>query len=170
MKKSFLIISATAILLLSFFACDKNEDYITDSDAKLAFSLDTLRFDTVFTELGSSTRSFKIYNRHDRPILISEARIVGATGVNFRMNVDGVPGDELQDIEIGANDSVYVFVEVTIDPNQPLSVSPFVLEDKIEFETNGNLQQVHLEAWGQNANYFPSRFNKGVPVLLSCDN
>ncbi|MFM9947668.1 MAG: right-handed parallel beta-helix repeat-containing protein [Saprospiraceae bacterium] len=170
MKKSFLTITAAAILLLSFFACDKNEDYITDSSAKLAFSLDTLRFDTVFTELGSSTRSFKIYNRHDQPILISEARIVGATGINFRMNVDGLPGDELQDVEIWANDSIYVFVEVTIDPNQPLSVSPFVLEDKIEFVTNGNLQQVHLEAWGQNANYFPSRFNKGVPVLLSCDN
>ncbi len=170
MKKSYFILGAAVGLLLSFLACDKNDAYITDSNAKLEFSLDTLRFDTVFTQLGSATRSFKIYNRHDQPILISHARIVGQTGVNFRMNIDGFPGDELNDIEIWPNDSIYVFVEVTIDPDQPLSVSPFVLEDKIEFETNGNLQEVKLEAWGQNANYFPSRFNKGVPVILSCDN
>lgn len=170
MKKTGLAISAALGLILTFLACDKNEDYITDSNAKLEFSLDTLRFDTVFTQLGSATRSFKVYNRHDQPILISRARIVGSTGANFRMNADGFPGDDLEDIEIWPNDSIYVFVEVTIDPDQPLSVSPFVLEDKIEFETNGNLQEVRLEAWGQNANYFPSRFNRGVPVILSCDN
>lgn len=152
------------------FSCTTEEDFTTDSNATLEFSVDTLRFDTVFTEIGSATRYFKVYNRNDRSIRISKISLLGSSRVAFRMNVDGVPGKELTDVEIRANDSIYVFAEVTIDPNQPLSVSPFVVEDRILFETNGNLQDVLLEAWGQNANYFPSRFFKGVPVVLGCNN
>lgn len=164
-----LIIFAISILLLSWFwACDPNDDYITDSNAKLAFSLDTLRFDTVFTQIGSATRSFKVYNRNDRTIRISNITLLGSSAVKFRLNVDGLPGNQLTDVDIYPNDSIYVFVEVTVNPNQPLSVSPFIIEDRIVFETNGNIQEVRLEAWGQNANYFPSRFNKGVPVVLTC--
>lgn len=168
MKKLLPLIIVGAGLLLA--ACNRDEDFITSGDAKLEFSLDTLRFDTVFTELGSATRVFKVYNRNSRPIRISRAYIEGQSSTPFRMNIDGRPGNELTDIEIWGKDSIYVFVEVTIDPDQPLSVSPFVIEDQVVFETNGNVQHVRLEAWGQNANYFPSRFYKGVPVVLSCDN
>jgi hypothetical protein len=152
------------------YSCGPEEVFLTDPAARLAFSLDTLRFDTVFTQLGSATRQFKVYNRNDQPVRISQIQILGSSKVKFRMNVDGIPGNDIRDVEIGANDSIYVFAEVTIDPNQPVSVSPFIVEDKIVFETNGNLQEVRLEAWGQNANYFPSRFNRGVPVVLSCRN
>lgn len=156
-------------LLLSY-GCDNEEDLITDADARLEFSLDTLRFDTVFTELGSATRSFRIFNRNNGTIRITRAFIEGTTGARFRMNINGEPGNDLKELEIFANDSIHAFVEVTVDPDQPLSTSPFVIEDRIVFETNGNTQQVNLEAWGQNANYFPSRFNRGVPVVLSCNN
>ena len=43
-----------------------------------------------------------------------------------------------------------------------MSASPFVIEDRILFETNGNQQSVLLEAWGQNANYLPNQFSSGV--------
>lgn len=158
---------AGAILLSS---CDKNDDFTTDSNAKLEFSVDTLHFDTVFTEVGSATRLFKVYNRNNRPVRISNIKLESANHQFFNINVDGEFGEEFADVEVWANDSIYVLVEVTIDPNQPLSVSPFVIEDQIIFETNGNEQIVRLEAWGQNANYFPSRFNRGVAVVLSCDN
>jgi hypothetical protein len=156
----------TALFLLQ--SCYK-ERFITDSDAKLAFSLDTLRFDTVFTELGSATRSFKVYNRNDLPIKVSKAYFESGSESIFRMNVDGLTGTEIGAFEIGANDSVYVFAEVTIDPNEPLSISPFILEELIVFETNGNTQQVRLEAWGQNANYVPNRFFQNGIGILSCD-
>ncbi|MCO6493077.1 MAG: right-handed parallel beta-helix repeat-containing protein [Phaeodactylibacter sp.] len=168
MKYTYLF--GIALLGLAFFSCDKQGDFITDGNFTLEFSLDTLRFDTVFTELGSATRSFKVYNRNDRPVRIGKVSLAGTAGAKFRMNVDGSPGDEVEGVEIWENDSVYVFVEVTIDPDQPLSVSPFVIEDKVVFETGDKRQEVRLEAWGQNANYYPSRFNKGVPVQLSCNN
>ena len=166
----YILPSTLFIALLIGFSCERFDDFTTDPSVKLEFSLDTLRFDTVFTELGSATRFVKVYNRNDRPIKISNIYIESGDGTAFRLNVDGVAGNTAQEVEVWANDSIYVFAEVTVDPDQPISVSPFVIEDKIIFETNGNVQDVHLEAWGQNANYFPSRFNKGVPVVLSCEN
>lgn len=162
---TFLLVAALALS-----ACQDDERFLTADEVTLEFSLDTLRFDTVFTELGSATRSFKVYNRNDRPVRINKISIAGNEGGRFLMNVDGTAGDELEDIEIWENDSIYVFVETTVDPDQPLSVSPFVIEDQVVFETGEKRQSINLEAWGQNANYVPSRFNKGVPVLLSCDN
>lgn len=164
------IFGLTCLLLVWWWGCDKEENFITDNNAKLSFSLDTLRFDTVFTEIGSATRYFKVFNPHKQPISISKISIERGANTFFRINVDGLPGNEATKVEIRAQDSIYVFVETTIDPDQPLSISPFIINDKILFETNGNQQVVHLEAWGQNANYFPSRFNKGVPVRLTCDN
>lgn len=153
-----------------FWSCDKNDNFITTGPVQLEISLDTLRFDTVFTELGSATRLFKIYNRENRPVKISKIYIEKGEDSQFRINVDGVPGNEAEDVTVWANDSIYVFGEVTVDPDQPLSVSPFVIEDRVIIETGDTQLDVLLEAWGQNANYFPSRFNKGVPVVLSCDN
>jgi len=147
--------------LIVQFACTKEDNFYTEADARLEFSTDTIRFDTVFTELGSATRFVKVYNPYNRPIRINRIFLANGADSPFRMNVDGIPGSEVTDVEVAANDSLYVFTEVTVDPDQPLSISPFVIESSIGFEINGNEQEVHLEAWGQNANYFPNRFNKG---------
>ncbi|MEN0005949.1 MAG: right-handed parallel beta-helix repeat-containing protein [Bacteroidota bacterium] len=164
----FSLLFAFCALLALHFGCSPIDDFDTSSGITLEFSVDTLRFDTVFTQVGSATRSIKVYNRNDSPIRISNIQLGDGGGSFFRLNIDGIPGDQASEVEVWANDSIYIFAEVTIDPDQPLSVSPFVIEDKIFFETNGNMQEVTLEAWGQNANYFPSRFNKGVTVGLGC--
>ena len=158
-----------AVIVLCFLlgGCFK-EDFVTDSGSMLEFSLDTLTFDTVFTERGSATRYFKVFNRHNKYIRITRVWIEGTPSF-FRMNVDGIPGIQVHDVEVPPNDSIYIFVEVTIDPDQPLSVSPFVVNDIMQFETNGNRQNVILQAWGQNANYIPNRFFKGRQGYVSCD-
>ncbi|MDV7394966.1 hypothetical protein RZS08_26510, partial [Arthrospira platensis SPKY1] len=106
--------------------CRHERMFRTDGDVRLAFSTDTLRFDTVFTELGSSTRILKVYNTYGQFLRISSISFATGESTRFRMNVDGLPGEFFEDVEIAPNDSIYVFVEVTIDPDQPLSVSPFV--------------------------------------------
>ncbi|MGI8892059.1 MAG: choice-of-anchor Q domain-containing protein, partial [Bacteroidia bacterium] len=55
------------------------------------------------------------------------------------------------DIEILPKDSIVIFVEVTIDPNN--LNTPYIVTDSVFFTTNGNVQKVDLVAWGQNA-YF----------------
>lgn len=139
------------VVILCFLSCRK-EPLITQPDAKLEFSADTVTFDTVFTSVGSTTIPFKVYNRHNRPIRISSVRITGGAPSQFRLNVDGVPGKAFTDVDILADDSIYVFVQVTVDPTS--QATPFVIEDEIVFVTNGNTQEVKLIAWGQNAHFF----------------
>lgn len=167
MKYIFPILILIALIFTT--ACDPEDNFTTSSDDKLEFSLDTLRFDTVFTQLGSATRSFKIYNRSKKSIKIQRMYIPDGSASKFRLNVDGTPGNEATDVVIYPQDSIYVFGEVTIDPDEPLSSSPFVIYDKIIFETNGNEQEITLEGWGQNANYIPSRFAKDEVVTLNCN-
>jgi len=110
----------------------------------------------------------KIYNNESEDITI-DLSIQSATPSKFRLNVDGIAGNDQQDIFIQANDSIYVFADVTVDPNQPLSISPFVIEEQLIISSGGSEKQVLLEAWGQNANYVPGRKRKGILSRLSCD-
>lgn len=151
-------------LLLAF--CQK-EKFTTDPADRLEFSADTLRFDTVFTQLGSATRFFKIYNRHKESIRISRIYLENGAASRFNLNIDGISGDAQENLEIAPNDSMYVFAEVTVNPSD--LASPFVITENIVFETNGNVQKVVLEAWGQNANYLPSRFGAGGVTGFGCN-
>ncbi len=157
------------LTILGFMSCIKPDEFTTDSNAGVEFSLDTLTFDTVFTARGSATRLFKIYNPNDKFIRINRIWLEEGQESPFRLNVDGIPGSDLTDIEVPPNDSVYVFMEVTVDPDQPVSVSPFVIEDQVHFMTNGQMRSIQLEAWGQNANYVPDQFHNGKQALFTCD-
>ena len=162
MRQSLLFLSIA--LLLSF--CQK-EKFTTDPADKLEFSTDTLRFDTVFTQVGSATRFFKIYNRHKESIQIGKIYLENGANSRFNLNIDGISGDAQENLEIAPNDSMYVFAEVTINPND--QNSPFVVTENVVFETNGNVQTVVLEAFGQNANYLPSPFGAGGVVGYGCN-
>ncbi len=160
---------ATLICLLwtGLHSCQKIE-FDTGTSVQLSFSTDTLTFDTVFTSVGSTTRYFKIYNEGDKFARIDEVRL-GDEASMFRINVDGYPGPVVRNLEIPPRDSVYVFVEVTVDPDQPLSVSPFVIEENLEVLTGGSTQGVILHAWGQNANYIPNVYGARRQVLITCE-
>lgn len=149
-------------LSIVIFSCRKDADFIEDGSAKISFSTDSISFDTVFTTIGSSTQNFRIYNPHKDPIKISSIRLNGGTASNFRINIDGLSGNNFENVEIAAKDSLFAFIEVTVNPDN--SLNPFVIEDFIEFNTNGNNQRVILTAWGQNAIYYtPTSFNTGLP-------
>lgn len=156
-KISRLIASAVwlsfLVLLLLSNGC-RRFTYYDGSDAHLTFSVDTLSFDTVFTSRGSSTRLFKIFNPYKQSIRIDNITLAGGENSSFRINIDGVPGIAFNDLEIAPQDSMYVFAEVTIDPDN--RDNPFVIMDSIRFITAGNVQHVKLMAYGQNA-YFHNR-------------
>jgi hypothetical protein len=135
-----------AIVVFSLFSCE-DEGYLSSPDAQLHFSTDTVMFDTIFTTIGSTTQHLKIYNPYAENILIGRIRVAGGEFSNFRLNVNGVSSNEVYEVEVPARDSIFIFVEVTIDPNgQNL---PMVVQDSIEFTTNTNRQNVKLVAYGQ---------------------
>ena len=135
---------------------------LTDSSAKLNFSEDTVLFDTVFASIGSTTQYLLVHNDHNRPIKISSIKLAGGNSSPFRMNVDGVAANSLNDIEIRAKDSLWIFIEVTIDPTSDLM--PFIVTDSIIFEINGNIQDVDLVAYGSLLPYVVY----GYAVVDSC--
>ncbi|MCB0804525.1 MAG: hypothetical protein KDC05_01930 [Bacteroidales bacterium] len=144
----FLLI--TAILIIS--SCRKDDIIDSNPAYKLTFSTDTIIFDTVFTTIGSTTRALKIYNRNNSRVNISRIYVSGGSSSNFEVNINGIPASSLNNIELAADDSLYIFVRVNVDPTN--SNSPLVITDNIFFETNGNKQDVDLVAWGQDAHFF----------------
>lgn len=142
-------------------------DFVEGDSAMLSISLDTLYFDTVFTTVGSATRSFKVYNE-DKNRFVRIDRIELEPNSFFFLNANGVPGRVVEDIEIAPNDSIYIFVEVNIDPEDDLDNSPFVIQEDINIVTGSQSNKVVLEAWGQNAVYLPGKVNKGGAALLTC--
>ncbi len=150
MKKTHILLIFT-LLVFAFTACRKEHHTSDDPNLKLSFSTDTVLFDTVFTSLGSATHQLKIYNHSDNDLNISSIRLLGGDSSPYRFNLDGENGLEFYDKTIPAGDSLFSFLRVTINPND--LNTPFVVEDELEFVTNGNTQTVKLLAWGQNANY-----------------
>ncbi|THU37171.1 hypothetical protein FAM09_19670 [Niastella caeni] len=150
-----------AILLTGVLISCKKESFITSGTASLSTSAysDSLHFDTVFTTTGSITKFFRIYNQNNQKLRLSKVALGGGNTSLFNINVDGTPGPEVTNIEMDANDSIYVFVTVKIDPTA--ANLPFVVQDSILIEYNGNEKWVQLDAWGQNANFMRSRIITG---------
>ena len=153
------VISSIVIALLLFTNQSCRKDSFTTT-GNLEFSLDTLVFDTVFTTIGSTTEQFKIYNTNNKNILIEEVQLMGGEDSPFRINLDGISGIDHEDISMVGNDSLYMFVEVTLDINN--QISPMVIEDSIRFRTNGLDQYVKLAVWGQDAYFHYQDQTQGI--------
>lgn len=140
-----LVFTLTSVL---FQACDGLDDnYSTNPNHRLSFSVDTLSFDTVFTTIGSATRQFMIYNTHNEALNIETVLLADGQNTGFRMNVDGRKGDRFDNLLLLAKDSMYVFVEVTVNPQD--KDQPLLIQDSVVFSVNGIQQSVLLEAYGQ---------------------
>ena len=138
-------------------SCKKNNLL---SKKNLEFSVDTLVFDTVFTTIGSTTKQFKIYNKESKTVQIDQIELMGGQNSPFRMNVDGNIGTSLSNIRIESKDSLFVFVEVTLDINS--QTLPMIVEDSIRFRTNGKDQYVKLAVWGQDMYFHYSNFQAEI--------
>ena len=137
----------------------KKDSFNKSPDALLTISTDTLSFDTVFTSAGSVTRSFKIFNKNDQKLRLSRVALAGGTSSSFQLNIDGLAGSQADNIEMEGNDSLYVFVQVNVNPNA--EEKPFILKDSIEIVYNGNQTFVQLQAYGQNAVFLKNRIITG---------
>ncbi len=157
------------ILLLAILtnSCKKN---VFNTDGALTFSLDTVIFDTVFTTIGSATMQFKVYNPSKDQVKISSVMLAKGPQSKYRINLDGTAGTAFSNIEIPGKDSLFVFVDVTLDPNN-LS-EPAIVKDSVVFQTNGNQQDVDLVACGWDAHFtYPTNFLEGLGPysVIGCD-
>ena len=113
LKLNKLIFFVIVLMNWSFWGCN-TETINSNPSFNLEFSTDTLYFDTVFQSIGSATRSFKIYNRSQSPIIISRASLEKGNTSFYQFNIDGYTGNEVSNIRIEGNDSIWVFVKVKL--------------------------------------------------------
>lgn len=140
-----IVLSVAPIMLLS---CEQESFVCDGGEVQLAFSIDTVAFDTVFTTMGTATQKVTVYNRSDDNLILSSVTLEKGRTSRFRLNVDGDTSMIAHDVEIEAGDSIFVFVQANINPND--EQSPFLVEDAVSF-SNG--QRLPLTAWGRNAVY-----------------
>lgn len=151
---------ATLIFILfADMACRKKDKIDTNPDYQLWFSTDTLFFDTVFTTVGSVTQRLIVHNDNPGKVSISSIRLAGGEASFYGLNINGMAAPTAENVEIPGGDSIFIFVRLTIDPNN--QSIPFIVSDSILFFTNGSLQQVQLAAWGQNARFYKNTSLKG---------
>jgi len=139
------------VLLILFFgsACRKGERITTDPNAKLNISNKEVLFDTIFTSVGSTTKRIKLVNWNNDAVKVSEIRLSGGNISAFSININGEQTQNKNDLIINGRDSVNLFVKVSINPNS--TNLPFLVQDSIILNTNGNKQVIQLLAYGQNA-------------------
>lgn len=155
-KTNGIFISVLVLLLFAEFGC-KKDLLSTNQKDKLLFRNDTVFFDTVFTkntqgQPRSVNKQVVVVNPNDRDIE-TDIRLNNPNGY-FKLNADGVPGRQFNNVRIRARDSIYLFIELYIDQNNNPFSRPLIIRDSISFFTNTNEQNIQLVAWGQDANYF----------------
>ena len=160
LMKRYLYFTFTLGFLIFWSSCRKDFEF-SASTGSLEFSKDTVYLDTVFTNIGSSTYNLKVYNRSDNDISIPSVALASGDISNYRLSVDGIAGKNFTNVEILAKDSLFIFVETTIDINNfPNPDGNYLYTDQIEFDSGSNLQKVELVTLVQDAVFiYPDRDN-----------
>jgi hypothetical protein len=154
-------------IAISLSSC--RQDFVFESSTgDLTFSKDTVYLDTVFTNIGSSTYTLKVYNKSSKDIKIPTIQLGKGQLSKYRMTVDGMTGDNnriFHDVELLAKDSMYIFVETTAgiaDANP----ADFLYTDQIQFDSGANLQTVELVTLIQDAYFiFPNKTNNVIDQI-----
>lgn len=147
-RPSLLLVSLLLVSLLLTVGCGGEGFEVDDGSVQLTYSVDTLTFDTVFATVGTATRRVTVYNRTSDHLRLSAVTLGKGRSSRFRLNVDGDTSMVARNVEIESGDSIFIFVQAHINPND--AREPFLVEDDILF-SNG--QRLPLTAWGRNAVY-----------------
>jgi hypothetical protein len=147
----------------------RNDFETVASTGGLEFSKDTVYLDTVFSNIGSSTYNLKVYNRSNEDINIPTVRLAQGESSNYRLNVDGMPGKVFENVQILAKDSIFIFVETTLDINNlPTNAPDFLYTDQLVFDSGSNEQKVELVTLVKDAVFlFPEKYADGTTETLN---
>lgn len=168
-------ISSSALFLLivlavAFFTGCEREYVFRGGNQTLSFSADTVAFDTVFTSVGSITQNLRIYNPVQEDMMIEAIELAGGDNSDFLMNVNGTAGTMVYDVPLRGSDSLFVFLEVNINPSS--ESAPFVVSDSLFVYTQNQIYTIQLLAYGQNViplrreNLKTTTFTKDKPYLI----
>ncbi len=150
--KKLNIQNISVILFSSFFifyACRKDLDYIQASSA-VGLSLDSILFDTVLTSSYTQTYKLIVFNKENKDIEINKIYLEKGKASLFKINVNGIPKNEVNKVALRKNDSLYIFIQLATTNDLP---HQSIYKDKIIIETLSGLQKVPLISFIEKATY-----------------
>lgn len=175
--KSYKYIILSVVMLMTISACIDGE-FSSSPSYHLHFSKDTVKFDTIFSKVPSSTRTMWVYNKSDKNLRCNNVRLLNGNQTGYRVNVDGVylspsSGFQVQNVEIRKNDSIRVFVELTSPKNGTREAKR--LQDKLVFKLeSGNVHEIILDAFSWDAKeinnlviYGDTIIESELPILVN---
>ena len=141
----------TFIIAAILTACTDNDSFSSSAGNRLTFSQDTIRFDTLFSTVPSTTQTFWIHNDSGDGIRISTARLERSGQSGYRVNVDGTYLAPVgTDFEVRKGDSILVFVEVTTHENH--ADGPQLIEDNLLLTLESGVEQrINLRTYSWDA-------------------
>lgn len=151
-------------------SCRKDFEY-SSSKGDLAFSKDTVFLDTIFRNIGSSTYSLKVYNRSYEDVVIPSIRLGNGDISNYRLNVDGTAGKSFTNVPLFGKDSLYIFIETTVDIANDAENSLLYI-DVLQFDSGNNQQNIPLVTLVKDATFlYPKTNADGTKetIVLSTD-
>jgi hypothetical protein len=155
-------------ILITISSCRTDFETVA-STGDLKFSRDTIYLDTVFTDIGSSTYTLKVYNNSKNDITIPTIQLGKGLNSKYRMTVDGTQGNQgkiFNNVNLLAKDSMYIFVETTANIADA-NPTDFLYTDQILFDGGANLQKVELATLIQDAIFlYPQRYDNGTTESL----
>jgi hypothetical protein len=145
------LFSFLLVLPLLLAACSDGDSFTTDPSHRLLFTADTVRMDTLFATIPSSTYSFWVHNESGSGLRLRTVRLERGGQSGFRVNVDGsFLNPVVNNLEVRDGDSLRVFVEITAP--QQSSPDPQLVEDNLLFTLESGVEQrVNLRTYSWNA-------------------
>lgn len=164
-----LLISGLTALFVFSLGCRRDLSFAQDG-VKLAFSKDTVYLDTVFSGVGSSTYTLRVFNPSNEAVMIDRVFLARGQQSYFRMNVDGNSTKDASNVEILPGDSMHIFLEVTGDAG---GQAELLYEDSIMFINKDVKQWVNVVTLVEDAYFiYPTNYFTDTEINYSvfpCD-
>lgn len=168
MKKSWIITMFLFVVAL-ISSCSDDDSFTPSQQNLLTFSTDTVKLDTVFSNVPTPTKTFWVFNHSGDGIRCVNVRLERGNQTGFRVNVDGTylgeaSGFQASNVEIRNKDSIRVFVELTSPLNY--QEGPVSWQDNLLFTLeSGVVQKVALSAFTWDAVFVNNLHVKGEQTL-----
>jgi len=130
--------------------CKPREEELQTSGS-LAFSADTVKFDTVFTTIRTVTKRLWVYNRNPRAVSVELVSLDNAVNSPYTLIINGDRKQTATNLYIRGKDSLLILVRAQLrDNGQNGLAKDLVVQENLNFRTNGQDQHVLLRSFGQN--------------------
>ncbi|MEO0471683.1 MAG: choice-of-anchor Q domain-containing protein [Bacteroidota bacterium] len=131
------------------FSCERPNNPI--EEGTLTFNVDTVKFDSIFTTFLSPAERLIVRNENGQAVNISRIWLEDAPDTDFSMIVDGIEGEDVEDIVIPANDSITIFI------NHKSDLLDGFIEEYINFQIGNEMQRMLIRGFVLDAYFYRAR-------------